>query len=188
MVRRGRTRRNRTSFARSGLEFAKEKRREEKTEGCTGGSVPDPAHSASGEERFVNIGMSTKTVCCLWFIRKQTVLSISAPGSLLQPKENSRKNPETSSAAAMPTAVRGKYANLLQQGTNVAILDPDIVEHFPDSESVNNALRAFRAIGKEVESASIHILRKAPRAVSSKRNVTFDPRKGSTLKTRAAAK
>ena len=55
-------------------------------------------------------------------------------------------------------------------------------------ESVNNALRAFLAIGKEVESASIHILRKAPRAVSSKRNVTFDPRKGSALKTKAAAK
>ena len=84
--------------------------------------------------------------------------------------------------------VRGKYANLLQQGTNVAILDPDIVEHFPDSESVNNALRAFLAIGKEVESASISVLRKAPRAVSSKRSVSFDPRKGSVLKTRAAAK
>jgi hypothetical protein len=84
--------------------------------------------------------------------------------------------------------VRGKYFKRMQQSTNVAILDPDIVEHFPDSESVNNALRAFIAIGKEVESASIHILREAPRAVSSKRNVTFDARKGSALKTRAAAK
>jgi hypothetical protein len=93
------------------------------------------------------------------------------------------KNPETSSTAK-PAAVRGKYANLLQQGTNVAILDPDIVEHFPDSESVNNALRAFLAIGKEVESASNSALRKAPRAVSSKRSVSFDPRKGSALKTR----
>jgi hypothetical protein len=120
---------------------------------------------------------------------KQTDLAISSvPGSLLQPKENSMKNPETSGTAAKSTAVRGKYANLLQQGTNVAILDPDIVEHFPDSESVNNALRAFLAIGKEVESASIHILRKAPRAVGSKRSVAFDPRKGSALKTRAAAK
>jgi hypothetical protein len=77
---------------------------------------------------------------------KQTVLSVSsAPGSLLQPGENSRKNPETSGTAARPTAVRGKYANLLQQGTNVAILDPDIMEHFPHSESVNNALRALFA-------------------------------------------
>lgn len=98
------------------------------------------------------------------------------------------KNPETSIATAKPAAVRGKYANLLQQGTNVAVLDPDLVEHFPDSESVNNALRAFLAIGKQVESASIHILRKVPRTAGSKRNVPFDPRKGSALKTRAVAK
>jgi hypothetical protein len=95
-------------------------------------AIADPAHSAPGDERFVTIGMSKKTVCCLWFRRKQTVLSISsAPGSLLQPKENSRKNPETSGTAAKPTAVRGKYANLLHQGTNVAILNPDFVKHFP---------------------------------------------------------
>jgi hypothetical protein len=97
------------------------------------------------------------------------------------------KNPETSDTTAKPAAIRGKYTNLLQQGRNVAVLDPDIAEHFPDSESVNNALRAFLAIGKEVESASIHILRKAPRAVS-KRSIAFDPRKGSALKTRTAAK
>jgi hypothetical protein len=45
---------------------------------------------------------------------KQTVLSVSsAPGSLLQPKGNSIKNPETFGTAAKPTAVRGNYANLL---------------------------------------------------------------------------
>jgi hypothetical protein len=97
------------------------------------------------------------------------------------------KNSETA-VTAKPRAVRGKYANLLQQGTNIAVLDPDVVEHFPDSESVNNALRAFLAIGKQVESASIHILHKAPRAAGPKRNGTFDPRKGSPLKTRAVAK
>src|SRR5437868_14425733 len=92
-----------------------------------------------------------------------------------------RKNPPDSGTAAKPTAVRGKYANLLPQGTNVAILDPDIVEHFPDSESVNNALRAFLAIGKEVESASIPILRKVSRPVSSKRNVTLRPTQSFSL-------
>ncbi|WP_213805587.1 hypothetical protein [Granulicella sp. dw_53] len=99
------------------------------------------------------------------------------------------KNPETSAATpAKRTAVRGKYANLLQRGTNIAVLDADIVEHFPDSESVNNALRAFLAIGKQVQSASIHILPKTPRRVGPKNSVTFDPRKGTTLKTRVAAK
>lgn len=97
------------------------------------------------------------------------------------------KNPETSATVAKTSVVRGRYANLLQQGTNVAILDPDVVEHFPDSESVNNALRALLAIGKQVESTSIHILRKAPRSAGAK-GTTFDPRKGSGLKTRASAK
>ena len=98
------------------------------------------------------------------------------------------KHPETSGTAAKPTTVRGKYANLLQQGTNVAILDPDIVEHFPDFESVNNALRAFLAIGKEVESASIHILRKVPRPVSSKRNVTLRPTQRFSLEDKSHGK
>lgn len=40
-------------------------------------------------------------------------------------------------------ATRGKYTNLLAEGTNVAIIDPDLHEQFPDSESVNRALRAF---------------------------------------------
>ena len=41
------------------------------------------------------------------------------------------------------TAVRGKYFNQLPKGTNLAIIDPDLHEHFPDSESVNQALRVF---------------------------------------------
>jgi hypothetical protein len=79
--------------------------------------------------------------------------------------------------AGKPTVVRGKYANLLQQGTNIAVLDPDLVEHFPDSESVNQALRAFLVIGEQVESASIHVARKGPRASGTKRGA-FDPRSG----------
>ena len=38
--------------------------------------------------------------------------------------------------------VRGKYYNQLAEGTNLAIIDPALHEHFPDSESVNRALRA----------------------------------------------
>jgi hypothetical protein len=93
------------------------------------------------------------------------------------------KNPETTTK----TVVRGRCANLLLQGSNIAVLDPDVVEHFPDSESVNNALRASLAIGKQVESASGHAPRKTPRAATSKSSINFDPRKGS-LKTRVVAK
>lgn len=37
--------------------------------------------------------------------------------------------------------VRGKYAARFSEGTNVVVLDPDVAAHFPDTESVNNALR-----------------------------------------------
>jgi hypothetical protein len=38
--------------------------------------------------------------------------------------------------------VRGKYAARYAAGTNVVLLDPDVAKLFPDSESVNRALRA----------------------------------------------
>jgi hypothetical protein len=99
------------------------------------------------------------------------------------------KNSENGASSSKPASVRGKYANLLKQGTNIAILDPDIVDQFPDSESVNNALRAFLAIGKQVESAAIHVVRKSPRSSATpKRNVGFDPRVGTVPRRRAAAK
>lgn len=42
------------------------------------------------------------------------------------------------------TAVRGKYCRrLLEEGSNVVILDPDIAEAFHDSASVNEALRSL---------------------------------------------
>lgn len=39
--------------------------------------------------------------------------------------------------------VRGKYAQRYAEGTNVAVLSPDVAEFFPDSEAVNTALRAL---------------------------------------------
>ena len=42
--------------------------------------------------------------------------------------------------------VRGKYVDRYRQGTNVVLLDPELAEVFPDSKSVNDALRALVAI------------------------------------------
>ncbi len=42
--------------------------------------------------------------------------------------------------------VRGKYASRYFAGTNVIILDPDVAEVFPTSDSVNKALRALAEI------------------------------------------
>ena len=43
------------------------------------------------------------------------------------------------------SGVRGKYAERYLAGTHV-ILDPDVAEIFPTSDSVNNALRALAEI------------------------------------------
>jgi hypothetical protein len=40
-------------------------------------------------------------------------------------------------------AVRGKYYNRMQEGTNVVLLAPDLIESFPNSEAVNDALRKY---------------------------------------------
>jgi len=39
--------------------------------------------------------------------------------------------------------VRGKYAERFKDGSNVVVLDPDLAEKFPTTESVNKALRVY---------------------------------------------
>jgi hypothetical protein len=48
--------------------------------------------------------------------------------------------------------VRGKYVDRYRRGTNVVLLDPELAEAFPDSKSVNDALRALVAIATRAES------------------------------------
>ncbi len=40
----------------------------------------------------------------------------------------------------------GKYAKQYADGTNIVLLDPDVAKVFPDSEAVNQALRAIAQI------------------------------------------
>ena len=40
-------------------------------------------------------------------------------------------------------AVRGRYAARYAEGTNIVVLDPDLARLFPDSASVNTALRSL---------------------------------------------
>ncbi len=47
--------------------------------------------------------------------------------------------------------VRGKYADRYSRGTNVVLLDPALADAFPDSKSVNNALRELLAVATRVE-------------------------------------
>jgi len=41
------------------------------------------------------------------------------------------------------SGVRGKYSARYKEGTNIALIDPDLHELFPDSDSVNRALRSY---------------------------------------------
>ena len=40
---------------------------------------------------------------------------------------------------------RGKYAARYREGTNLVLIDPELHEHYPDSEAVNQALREHLA-------------------------------------------
>ena len=47
--------------------------------------------------------------------------------------------------------VRGKYVDRYRRGTNVVLIDPELADAFPDSKSVNEALRALVAISVRAE-------------------------------------
>ena len=45
--------------------------------------------------------------------------------------------------------VRGKHAKRYAEGTNVVLLSPDVAAVFPNSEAVNEALRALMKIARK---------------------------------------
>jgi hypothetical protein len=61
--------------------------------------------------------------------------------------------------------VRGKYVDRYRRGTNVVLLDPEIAQAFPDSKSVNDALRGLLATAIRTKTRS------AKRPVKSRSNV-----------------
>ena len=61
-------------------------------------------------------------------------------------KSNNNLDPDMLEEYDFSNGVRGKYVDRFAQGGNVIVLDPDVAKVFPDSESVNQALRALAAI------------------------------------------
>lgn len=51
-------------------------------------------------------------------------------------------------ASLIRAGVRGKYARRYRAGTNLVWLAPDVASAFPDSESVNAALRLLLKVAK----------------------------------------
>ena len=48
----------------------------------------------------------------------------------------------------MQGGIRGKYVDRYRAGTNMVLLDPDVLQAFPTSESVNEALRLLMQIAQ----------------------------------------
>ena len=49
--------------------------------------------------------------------------------------------------------VRGKYVERLQANSNVAIIDPEVADLFPNAAAVNAALRSLAEIARRAASA-----------------------------------
>ncbi len=49
-------------------------------------------------------------------------------------------------------AVRGKYyRRLMQEGSNIVVLEPDVAEAFQDSAAVNDALRSLLDLSRSTQ-------------------------------------
>jgi len=57
-----------------------------------------------------------------------------------------RRDPDMLDEYDFSGGVRGKYVNRLAAGSNVVVLSPDVAAVFPDSDSVNEALRPLAKI------------------------------------------
>lgn len=59
-----------------------------------------------------------------------------------------RRDPDMLDEYDFSKGVRGKYAKRYAEGNNVVILSPDVAQVFPDSESVNEALRVLVKVAR----------------------------------------
>jgi len=60
-----------------------------------------------------------------------------------------RDDPDMLEEYDFSSGIRGKYASRYKEGTNIIMLDPELMEYFPDSASVNEALRSLANIMKK---------------------------------------
>jgi hypothetical protein len=60
--------------------------------------------------------------------------------------------------------VRGKYYRRASAGTNLVLIDPDLAKRFPDSQSVNRALRLLLDAAGIVQKKSSSATQKAAHA------------------------
>lgn len=59
-----------------------------------------------------------------------------------------QKDPDMLEEYDFSQGIQGKYAGKYAEGTNVVVIEPDILKVFPDHNSVNQALRSLAEIIK----------------------------------------
>ncbi len=60
-----------------------------------------------------------------------------------------RHDPDMLDKYDFSKGVRGKYAKRYAEGTNIVVLSPDVAKVFPNSESVNEALRVLVKVARQ---------------------------------------
>jgi hypothetical protein len=109
-------------------------------------TIPDPDH-AKYEERFVIVGMSGQRSL---LIEVHTIREDMKDATTKKPTSK-RRSVEMRKEYDFSGGVRGKYVARYRSGTNIALLDPELAEAFPDSKSVNDALRALLAVATRAD-------------------------------------
>jgi hypothetical protein len=71
-------------------------------------------------------------------------------------KDKTMSDPDMQPEYDFSQGIRGKYASKYAEGSNIIILSPDVAKVFPDSESVNDALRMLIKIAKQNTNTPIH--------------------------------
>ena len=67
-----------------------------------------------------------------------------------------RRDPDMLDEYDFSKGVRGKYAKRYAEGTNIVVLSPDVAEVFPNSDSVNEALRVLVKVARQKSRKSLH--------------------------------
>ena len=62
--------------------------------------------------------------------------------------------PEYDLAGLLSEGVQGKYAQSYREGTNLALLEPEIAQAFPTDDAVNEALRLVLRLTKVPHAAA----------------------------------
>jgi hypothetical protein len=59
-----------------------------------------------------------------------------------------KSDPEILREYDFSSGIKGKYSKKFAEGTNLILLDPDMIKIFPDSNTVNETLRTLSEVMK----------------------------------------